>query len=67
MPNQKVIIDTSTWVDDYSDMLFNFAKVRLNDHDLAMDLVQDTFVSALKALSKFEQKSTVKTWLFSIL
>jgi RNA polymerase sigma-70 factor (TIGR02943 family) len=59
--------ETNAWVDEYSDMLFNYARVRVNDHDLAKDLVQDTFVSALKAYAKFEGKSTVKTWLFSIL
>ena len=63
----KIAEETSTWVDEYSDMLFNYTKVRVNDHELAKDLVQDTFVSALKAYSDFEGKSTVKTWLFSIL
>ncbi|MFT5819493.1 MAG: RNA polymerase sigma-70 factor (TIGR02943 family) [Crocinitomix sp.] len=60
-------IDTSQWVDEYADMLFNFAAVRVSDSDLAKDLVQDTFVSALKGIDKFQGKSTVKTWLFSIL
>lgn len=60
-------IDTSQWVDEYADMLFNFAVVRVSDSDLAKDLVQDTFVSALKGIDKFQGKSTVKTWLFSIL
>lgn len=60
-------IDTSQWVDEYSDMLYNFAITRVNDHELSLDLVQDTFVSALKGLDSFQGKSTVKTWLFSIL
>ncbi len=64
---QQTNIDTSKWVDDYADILFNFANVRVSDHDLAKDLVQDTFVSALKGIDKFQGKSTVKTWLFSIL
>lgn len=67
MTENNVDIDTSTWVDDYADMLFNYANVRVNDHDLAKDLVQDTFVSALKGIERFQGKSTVKTWLFSIL
>lgn len=67
MPNVEQAIDTSGWVDDYSDMLYNFALTRVNDHELAKDLVQDTFVSALKGIDKFQGKSTVKTWLFSIL
>ena len=60
-------INTDLWVDEYSDMLYNYANARVSDHDLALDLVQDTFISALKALENFEGKSTIKTWLFSIL
>lgn len=65
--DQLTNIDTSKWVDEYADMLFNYANVRVNDSDLAKDLVQDTFVSALKGIENFQGKSTVKTWLFSIL
>jgi RNA polymerase sigma-70 factor (TIGR02943 family) len=60
-------IDTSTWVDDYADALYGYAKARVDDADQAKDFVQETFISALKALDNFEQKSSVKTWLFSIL
>lgn len=60
-------IDTTKWVDEYSDALFSYAYYRVNDRDLAMDFVQETFFSALKALDRFEQKSSVKTWLYSIL
>jgi RNA polymerase sigma factor (sigma-70 family) len=67
MPKAEQTIDTSTWVDDYSDMLYNFSVTRVNDHEMAKDLVQDTFVSAINGLDNFQGKSTVKTWLFSIL
>lgn len=67
MPNVEATTDTSLWVDDYSDMLYNYSYTRVNDHELALDLVQDTFVSALKGLDNFQGKSTIKTWLFSIL
>jgi len=60
-------IDTSKWVDDYADAMYNFALARVDDPDLAKDLVQETFISGLKALENFEEKSSVKTWLFSIL
>jgi RNA polymerase sigma-70 factor (ECF subfamily) len=60
-------IDASLWVDEYSEMLYNFAYTRVSDHNLSLDLVQDTFVSALKGLDNFQGKSTIKTWLFSIL
>ena len=67
MAETNEIIDSSLWVDKYSDMLFNYTIVRVNDHELSLDLVQDTFVSALKGLDNFQGKSTIKTWLFSIL
>lgn len=67
MAKAEIVIDTSLWVDEYSDMLYNFAVTRINDHEMAKDLVQDTFVSAIKGLDSFQGKSTVKTWLFSIL
>ena len=53
MPNVEQTIDTSNWVDDYSDMLYNFALNRVSDHELSKDLVQDTFVSALNGLDSF--------------
>lgn len=40
---------------------------KLRDIDLAKDLVQDTFVSALTKLDTFEKRSKVRTWLTSIL
>jgi len=64
---QQNEINTGEWVDLYADSLFNYANIRINDADLAKDLVQDTFISALKAIDKFEHKSSVKTWLYSIL
>ena len=67
MAKTEEAIDTSLWIDDYSDMLYNYTYTRVNDHEMAKDLVQDTFVSALKGLENFQKKSTVKTWLFSIL
>lgn len=67
MSGTQETIDTSEWVDEYADMLYNFAVVRVNDHEMAKDLVQDTFISALKGLDNFQGKSSVKTWLFSII
>ncbi|UKN02984.1 sigma-70 family RNA polymerase sigma factor [Paracrocinitomix mangrovi] len=67
MSTTKADLDTSGWVDNYSDILYNYAITRVNDHELSKDLVQDTFVSALKGLASFKGESSVKTWLFSIL
>lgn len=55
------------WVERYGDMLFQYTLARVNDRELAEDLVQDCFLSALKARGKFREESTEKTWLFAIL
>ncbi len=60
-------LDPNTWIDKYSDYLFNYAIVRVNNHDLAKDLVQETFFAGLKSAKNFEGKSTERTWLISIL
>lgn len=60
-------IDSSKWIDLYADQLFYFANSRLRNSAVSEDLVQETFLSALKAQDKFQGKSTEKTWLYSIL
>ena len=59
--------DTSRWVEDHGDALYRYALLRVNNPDLAGDLVQDTFLSALKGAEKFRGGSTVRTWLIGIL
>ena len=39
----------------------------MTESEIAKDLVQDTFVSALRNLASFRGDSSEKTWLFSIL
>jgi len=60
-------LDPNKWIDNYSDYLFNYAIVRVNNQDLAKDLVQETFFAGLKSAKNFEGKSTERTWLISIL
>ena len=60
-------IDTSKWVDLYADQLYYFANSRTKNSALSEDLVQETFLSALKGKDNFKGKSTEKTWLYSIL
>lgn len=47
--------------------LLLFAMTRLHDPDLAEDAVQETLASALRSLHHFEQRSSLQTWLISIL
>lgn len=54
-------------IEEHADYLLSFAMSKVHDIDLAKDLVQDTFLSALKNVRQFENRSTLKTWLTSIL
>jgi RNA polymerase sigma-70 factor (ECF subfamily) len=60
-------VDPFAWVDAHGDALFRYALARVRRTDVAEDLVQETFVAALRALDQFEGRSTVRTWLVGIL
>jgi RNA polymerase sigma-70 factor (TIGR02943 family) len=55
------------WIERYSDYLYSFAYARLRKEEVAHDLVQDTFFSALRARESFLNNASEKTWLISIL
>ncbi|MDH3197318.1 MAG: sigma-70 family RNA polymerase sigma factor [Candidatus Krumholzibacteria bacterium] len=59
--------DPATWVDDHGDALFRYAILRVKDETTAEDLVQETFLSALKAIDGFQGGSALRTWLVGIL
>ncbi|WP_224483811.1 sigma-70 family RNA polymerase sigma factor [Robertkochia aurantiaca] len=65
MPERK--LDPAQWVDRYADYLFNYTIVRVNDRIIAEDLVQETFLAALKSAKSFKGKASERTWLISIL
>lgn len=58
---------TSDWVEAYGDYLFNFAVGQVRDASVAEDLVQDTFLAALKSHDRFTGQSSERTWLVGIL
>ncbi len=55
------------WVDDHADAMFRFAMRRLGDSNVAEDLLQETFLAALKGKDGFRGESSVRTWLIGIL
>ncbi len=65
MPTHK--LDPTKWVDKYSDYLFNYAIVRVNDREVANDLISETFLAGLNSKDNFEGRATERTWLISIL
>ena len=59
--------DPEGWVDRHGDSLYRFALLRLRAPDLAADVVQETFLEALRARAAFEGRSSERTWLVGIL
>jgi RNA polymerase sigma-70 factor (ECF subfamily) len=55
------------WVEAHADYLFNFAIGQLRDAGVAEDIVQETFLAAVKARETFSGQSSQRTWLTGIL
>jgi len=63
----SAVSDPSTWVAQHGDALFRYALMKMRDESQAEDMVQETFLAALKAREKFSGNSSEKTWLIGIL
>jgi RNA polymerase sigma-70 factor (ECF subfamily) len=61
------IDNPENWVDAYGDFLYRYALSRVKDPSIAEDLVQETFLAALKARQNFQGRSTARTWMIAIL
>lgn len=55
------------WPDRYGDELYRFALSRVSAAEVAEELVQETFLSALNGLATFRAEASERTWLFVIL
>ena len=61
------IADALSWLADHGDALAAYARRRVRDERAAEDLVQETFLAAVKASDRFEGRSSPRTWLIGIL
>lgn len=59
--------DPNQWVEKYGDGLYRFALLQVRKRETAEDLVQDTFLAALRCHEKFRGHSTERQWLIGIL
>ncbi len=50
----------------YWQKVFRLCMGYVNNTDLAKDLTQETFIKVFQQLSKFENKSSIGTWIFRI-
>jgi len=61
------VVITPTTIQELSPGLFAFAYRAVRQREEAEDLVQDTWISALRTVPSFEGRSSLRTWLVSIL
>jgi DNA-directed RNA polymerase specialized sigma24 family protein len=47
--DDQATLSPESWVDQYGDMLFQFAYSRVGKADVAEELVQETFLAAIRA------------------
>ena len=51
------VVDPQQWVDRHGDTLYRFALSRLRDAEAAEEVVQETFVAALRARDQYSGKA----------
>jgi RNA polymerase sigma-70 factor (ECF subfamily) len=56
-----------TLVERYSATMLRVARLHVRDRQAAEEVVQETWLAVIKGLQRFEERSTLKTWLFRIL
>ena len=66
-PYPSALSDPETWVDAHGNYLFRYAMMRLRNKDLAENMVQETFLAALKGKKSFSGRSSERTWMVGIL
>jgi len=60
-------LNPERWVNEYGDLLLGFASARVRNRAVAQDLVQETFLAAIKSSEQFAGRSSERAWLFGIL
>ncbi len=58
--------DPEQWVAKYSDALYSYTLMRVNDSGIAEDIVQDTFLSAWRNRLNYKGEASEKNWLYTI-
>lgn len=51
---------------EYSKKVYRYLLSLTNNEDVAEELLQETFYSAVKNINKFRKESSIKTWLYVI-
>src|SRR5438874_1815080 len=67
LAGSATLSDPEHWVEEHGDYLFKYALSRLRDPGKAEDMLQETFLAALKGRKTFRGQSAEKSWLVGIL
>jgi RNA polymerase sigma-70 factor (TIGR02943 family) len=59
--------EVEQWFEDHGDGLYRFSLLRVGDSGHAEDLVQETFLAALKSWESYKGESTIRGWLLGIM
>lgn len=54
-------------VDRHHNALLRLAMAYVSDHSVAEEVVQETWIGVMEGLARFEERSSLKTWIFRIL
>jgi len=65
--NAVTAVSACDWLTAHGDYLFNLAVGQVRDATVAEDLVQETFLAALRSRDRFAGASAPRTWLVGIL
>lgn len=57
----------SSLMDCYHGRLLRFARTFVSNQAVAEEVVQETWMAVLKGIDRFEERSSLKTWIFQIL
>ncbi len=60
-------LNPSAWVDQYGDYLYRYALSRLRDPESSEEVVQETFVAALRNVEQYSGRGEERAWLLGIL
>lgn len=66
-PARPAASDPERWVDEHGDVLYRYALARVRKPEVAQDLVQETFLSAMRGFENFAGLSLIRSWLCGIL
>ncbi len=64
---ERTNADAQSWLAEHGDALYRYARSKVARDDEAEDLVQETFLAALRNWPGFRGDSSLRTWLIAIL